>query len=170
MATKVMVQGFKELDDALRELPRATERNTLRRAAIAALKPFLAAVKAKAPVDENVENTPERPPGTLKNSYHIGTRLNKTQARSVRKLGKSGVEVYAGTSDPLGVPTEFGTAPRTIRKGPRAGQSTGAVPAQPHARPAWDETSSKVVVELKEELGKEIAKAAKRLAKKRGKA
>lgn len=149
------VEGLAALDFALGELPKSAARAVLRRVGLKALEPFVEDVKALAPVDADPANTPKRPPGTLRDSYHAGTRLNKSQARTARKEGKSFVEVYAGTNDPAGVQTEFGNAHQA---------------AQPHARPAWDGAQRQVLRDVGEMLGGEIEKAAVRLAKKKMKA
>lgn len=145
------VEGLSDLDFALGELPKATAKAVLRRVGLAALEPFVEDVKALAPVDADPESSPKRPPGTLRDSYHAGTKLNKTQARMARKEGKSFVEVYAGTNDPAGLQTEFGNAHQA---------------AQPHARPAWDGSQRQVLENVKEGLGVEIEKARERLAAK----
>lgn len=149
------IPGLADLDRALGELPKATARNTLRRTGLKALEPFVAKVRSMAPIDADPESSPKRPPGTLRDSYIAGTKLNKSQAKSARKEGKSFAEVYAGTNDPAGVQTEFGNAHQS---------------PQPHARPAWESTQSEVVKLIGEQLGTEIEKAAARLAKKAARA
>lgn len=124
------VDGLKELDKLLGELPRAVARREMQQDGIGALKPFVDAWKAAAPVDADPASTPKRPPGTYRDSIHAGTRLNKSQARTARKEGKSFAEVYAGTNDPAGVQTEFGNAHQA---------------AQPAGRPAWDATQQEVL-------------------------
>lgn len=158
------VKGLRELELALAELPKATARNTLVRAGKEALKPFLEEVKSMAPVDEPGQ-TPERPPGTYRDSWIISTRLNRNQARFARREGKSFAEVYAGTNDPLGVPLEFGTVERVQANG----RETGRIIAKPHGRPAWDGTEFLVLRELGGILFGEIEKSAERLARKRAK-
>lgn len=148
------VEGLAGLDNALSELPKATARNTLIRAGKQALVPFIDAVRVLAPVDEDPASTPNRPPGTLRDSYVIGTKLNKTQARNVRRGGKNFAEVYAGTNDPAGVQTEFGNDHQA---------------AQPHARPAWEATKNEVLATVGDLIWDEIYKSAKRLAAKAAK-
>ena len=148
---KEQVEGLVDLDKALAELPKVTGKAVLRRVGMAALVPFVQRVRAMAPVDADPESTPKRPPGTLRDSYHVGTRLNRTQARTARREGKSYVEVYAGTNDPAGVQTEFGNAHQS---------------AQPHARPAWEETKEDTLGIIKPRLWEEIDKARERLARK----
>jgi len=148
------VEGLSELDFALGELPKAVAQGVLRRVGLAALAPFVEDVRASAPVDEDPASTPGRAPGTLRDSYHTGTKLNKSQARTARREGKSFVEVYAGTNDPAGVQTEFGNAHQA---------------AQPHARPAWDGAQRQVLESVKEGLGTEIEKSRERLARRAAK-
>lgn len=147
----ITVPGLAELDFALGELPKSTARNTLRRVGLKALEPFIEDVKAAAPVDDPA-NTPGRAPGTLRDSYTVGTKLNKAQARMARKEGKSFAEVYAGTNDKAGIQTEFGNAHQA---------------AQPHVRPAWDGAQKQVLRDIGDMLGAEIEKAAVRVAKRK---
>lgn len=146
------VEGLAGLDAALGQLPRATARNTLVRTGKKALEPFLADVKQLAPVDADPANSPKRAPGTLRDSYVIGTRLNKSQTKGVRKEGKQFAEVYAGTNDPAGVQTEFGNAHQA---------------PQPHGRPAWDGVQKQTIDTIGTLLWAEIEKSAQRLAKRR---
>lgn len=139
----VRVEGLKELDAALGELPKATARSVLRRVGIKALKPFDERWRVLAPRDQ----------GNLAESGGIGTKLTRRQASLARKdakaNGKDFVEVYAGANDPSAVQQEFGNE----NHGPQA-----------FMRPAWDETNRKVLEIVKTDLGGEINKAAKRVA------
>lgn len=142
MKYTVKVEGLKALDAALAELPKSTAKATLRRTAIKALQPFDKAWRQKAP----------RLTGHLEESGGVGTKLTTRQARLNRKRDdKSFVEVYAGPNDPAAVPQEFGTVDQ---------------PAQPFARPAWDETQTEVFAIVTTDLAGEIDKSAQRLARK----
>lgn len=152
MTITVKIDGLRALDAALGELPKAVGKSVLRRTAIKALKPVAETAASLAPIDADPASSPKRPPGTLKRSYTVGTKLNKRQARAAKKDGKSSVEVYAGTNDPAGIQTEFGNAHQR---------------AQPHLRPAWEAGKEGVLEIVKTELGGEIDKAAARLAKRR---
>lgn len=149
MINKTQVEGLKELDQALSILPRAVARRELQKDGIGALKPFVDAWKAAAPVDADPASSPKRPPGTLRNSIHAGTRLNKSQARQVRREGKWFAEVYAGTNDPAGVQTEFGNAHQA---------------AQPHGRPAWESAKEEVLRGVGGRLWGKLEQARKQLA------
>lgn len=152
--TSTKIEGLAALDIALGQLPKATARNVLIRTGKKALEPFIDDVRKLAPVDADPASSPKRPPGTLRDSYVIGTKLNKSQAKEVRREGKNFAEVYAGTNDPAGVQTEFGNAHQA---------------PQPHARPAWDGAQRQVLDGISDQLWNEILAAAKRLAKRRAK-
>ena len=148
MKTMVRVEGLKELDKALGELPKATAKNALRRVGRKALKPMRDAAEAKAPELE----------GHLKTSIIVGSRLTTRQAREHRKMFKddrASVEIFMGPNNPAAVPQEFGT----VNHGP-----------QPFMRPAWDAHKGQLLDDIKADLWTEIEKASKRLAKKRAKA
>lgn len=146
---KVRIEGLRELERALAELPKATGKNVLRRVAVRALEPVMEAARARAPVDK----------GTLKESLNVSTKLSKRQQRlNARRVAqsKASVELYAGpTALPHAHLVEFGT----VKMAP-----------QPFMRPAWDATKNKALEIIKSELGSEIDKAAKRLARKRARA
>lgn len=159
---KEHVHGLAELDFALGELPKATARNTLVRVGKKALAHTLADIQNLAPVDA-ASDTPERPAQSYKNSWSVGTQLNKANRRDVKRQGKNFAEVYCGTSQSsLGVELEFGTGERTQHT---TGRETGSVPPQPHARPGWDRTRGLVLETVQESLGDEIEKARQRLAR-----
>lgn len=134
------VEGLKELDEALKELPRATARSTLRRALIEAAKPIARAGEANAP----------RRTGELAQSYTVGSRLSQRQRRLHKK--ESQVEVFVGpTPHPKSVQTEFGNAHQT---------------AEPHLRPAWDSNVMGVLDRIRKILSEQIEKTRVRLARK----
>lgn len=156
MKTTVRVDGLRELDAALGQLPKAAARGVLRRVGIRALQPMAEAARQMAPDDPDTQGN------DLKASITVGTRLNKRQARlarrEARKHGKSFVEVYMGTDDPAGVQQEFGNA----HHGP---QSFMRPAFQSHARGAIDI----VARDLGDEIDRTVARAAKRAAKKAAK-
>ena len=149
MATRVRVEGLRELERALAELPKATARNVLRRTITEAAQPLIADAKKLAP------DRPGKPPNDLANSITISSRLNKQQRKESRGDPKSFVEMYVGPD--VSVPNahghwqEFGT----VHHGP-----------QPFMRPAWDANKNVVLHKIKDELGTQITKAAQRLARK----
>lgn len=142
MRVTVKIEGLKDLDRALGELPKAAGKAVLRRVARKALEPFDKAWRAKAP----------HLTGQLEESGGIGTKLTKRQARLNRKRDdKSSIEIFSGPNNPAAVPQEFGTFDQS---------------AQPFMRPAWAETQDETLAIVKTELGTEITKTADRIARK----
>lgn len=140
----IKIDGLKDLDRALSELPKTTARATLRRVGIKALQPFDKAWRANA--ERN------RLTGALDGSGGVGTKLTRRQAQQAKKSDdKAFVEVYAGPNNPAAVPGEFGTVDQ---------------PPRPFMRPAWDATAGQVLQIVSDELGTEIDKSAKRVARK----
>lgn len=153
--TKVYVEGLRELDAALGELPKSVAKGVLRRIGLKALESVADVMKALAPDD------PETSTGDLVSSIGVGTKLSPRQARLNRKGAreagdKSFVEVYAGAGPaPHAHLMEFGS----VNNRPR-----------PFARPAWDQEKDGVLLVIKRDLGTEIDKAAKRAARRAAKA
>ena len=136
------VEGLRDLDAALSELPKITTAKAVVRRVLK---------KAAEPLRALAEQTAPRLTGALKISIVIGTKLTRRQARMARKEPKSLTEMFIGTSNPAAVPQEFGTQDQK---------------AQPFMRPAWQSTKDQVLTNIGTELGPEIEKTAARLAKK----
>jgi HK97 gp10 family phage protein len=137
--TVVKVEGFRELEQALKALPRATGKNVVRRTLQKASKPFIDAARAAAP----------RATGQLAESIKFSSRLSKRQARLARQETKSTIEVHAGaTALPHAHLVEYGTH----KMAPR-----------PFMRSAWDANKRRALDIIRDEMGNEIMKAAKRL-------
>lgn len=150
-AITVKIEGLRELEQALGELPKATAKNVLRRTLTEAAKPLVSAAQQMAP------DRGGKPPNDLANSITISSRLNKNQKRATRGNEKDFVEMYVGPDVsvpmPHGIFQEYGT----VHHGP-----------QPFMRPAWDGNKMAVLETIKDELGAQIMKSAARLARKRG--
>lgn len=135
---QIQLHGHKELDRALRELPKAVGRAALQRALKRAGEPVRAAAEALAP----------RATGELAESMEIRATLKASQRRGRIKGGP--VEMFIGSTDPKAHLLEFGTS---------------KMPAQPFMRPAWDANKDRVLRTLKDEIWRSLATAARRLAK-----
>jgi HK97 gp10 family phage protein len=134
------IEGLKELDEALKELPKATARNVLLRTLKEQGQPIADAGEANAP----------RLSGKLADSYTVGTKLSRRQKKQNKK--ESMVEVYVGpTPHAKSVQTEFGNAHQA---------------AHPHLRPAWDGNVMRVLDGINRSLAEQIEKARARLARK----
>lgn len=148
MKTTVRLEGFRELDRALGELPKAVARNTLVRVGKKRLQPIAETANALAPDDPETE-------GGLHRSFVVGTKLNRRQKSLLRRAVRRGeadkhfAEIYAGTNDPAGVQQEFGN----VNHGP-----------QPMLRPAWDQHKGGLLPGLGDDLWEAIKKSAARVA------
>ena len=153
MATvTVRVEGLRELERALSELPKSTGKAVLRRTLLKAGKPIADAARSMAPDD------PKTGGNDLRSSIGVGTQLSPRQKKLHRKMfknDKATAEAFAGAGPVLHAHLqEFGT----VNHGP-----------QSFMRPAWDSQKGKALDIIKTEMWTEIEKAAKRLAKKASK-
>lgn len=140
MAERFRIEGLSELEHALRELPKATGKNALKRALM----------KAGQPIEEDAERRAPVLRGHLQRSFGISTKLSRRQ-KSLHKK-QSAVEVFIGPGPlPQAITQEFGTA----HHGP-----------QPFMRPAWDGNRMRTLERIKDDLANEIEKARARLARK----
>lgn len=134
--TKSKLSGFDEFYDVLYELPKATQRNTLKRVNTKAMKPVLEDARSNVPVGAS---------GDLKGSVRI-------QHKVLKKKGALRTSVTAGGGATYYAPfIEFGTV---------------KMPAQPFLRPAIDGKEQDVIDSIKAEMAIEVPKAAARRAKK----
>lgn len=141
MKTSLKLEGLKELEVALSELPRATAKNVLRRTLINA---------GQVMADAESRFAPRGPTKRLSQSPVVTLKLTKRQRGKHVKV--SPIEVFVGpTPHPKSVQTEFGNAHQA---------------AQPHLRPAFDATKTKVAQSIRAELADQIDKAAQRMARK----
>lgn len=145
MANSVRIDGLRELDAALGELPKATGKAVLRRVAKKALEPVAEDYRSHVRVDQ----------GALRDSIGVGTKLTKRQASAYRKMfrdDKAAVEVFAGAGGlTQAITEEFGTPTQ---------------PPQGALRASWDTNKDGVLNTVANSLGEEIDKAAQRLARK----
>jgi HK97 gp10 family phage protein len=141
MKNTVHVEGLRELEAALSELPRATGKNVVRRVLL----------KRAQPVADQMRSAAPREFGNLQTSIGVSTKLSNRQKRQHRKM-KADVEVFIGAGAlPQAHLQEFGTFKE---------------PPQPFARPAWDASKNSVLDGIGKDLWAEIEKAAARLARK----
>lgn len=143
----IEIQGLKDIEAQLRELPKATGKRVARDVLIEA---------GTVVADQGRSNAPLGPTGNLKASYGVGTRLTRRQAGLHVK--ESPVEVFVGPNDPSDIQTEFGNEHQA---------------AQPHLRPAWDSTKARVltiiIYRLQERIERAVERRRRFLAKKAAK-
>lgn len=151
--TTVRVEGLRELDRALKELPKSVARNTLRGVLKKRAKPLADAMVANAPDD------PETGGNDLRSSIGVSTKLSRRQAKLHRREhrdDKAFAEVFVGAGPlPQAHLTEYG-GPNNSPVG--------------WGRAAWDVNKGDILDGIKTDLGQAIDKAATRLAKRRAKA
>jgi HK97 gp10 family phage protein len=134
------IEGLRETERALRELPKATAKGVLKRVLLKASNPLVADWTRRAPVLR----------GFLQRSIGAGTKLSRRQKGKHRK--ESSVEVFVGAGSlPQAITQEFGTAHHA---------------AKPAGRPAWDANKRTMLASMKSDLKAEIEKARARLARK----
>lgn len=143
--TTVKIEGLRDLDRALGQLPKATAKAAMRKVLREAAEPMARTMRQLAPRDE----------WHLYESIDVSTKLNRRQ-RGLHKQEPSPAfaEMFVGTNNPAGVQQEFGNDRH---------------PAQPFMRPAWDSEKMNVLDGISVRLWGEIEKAAQRLARKAAK-
>ncbi len=145
--TKVFkTTGFDELERALvDELPKATAKNILKRAALAAMKPVVERAQQLVPVDK----------GNLRDSI-------KAQALTAKRVSRTRFEASKGVTVAVS-PTGFKQDGFYARF-----QEFGTVKqaANPYMRPAWDSEEGPTLDRIKSEIAVQIGKARVRIARK----
>jgi hypothetical protein len=134
--------GFREIDQALAQLPKSTAAALLRADIRERLEPIAADYRDHVAVEK----------GDLRDGIGVGFRLTRRQARLQRRAGKSFVEGYAGASaDPAAHLEEFGS----IHNAPNRALTA-----------AWDKYGGEKLIDgMSESLWARIRKAADRLAR-----
>lgn len=154
MVEIVKLSGFRELEAALAELPKATGKSVLRKIARAALEPMANDAAAKAP----------HRTGQLAFSISISEKRTSRATRTIKGFKSDptrSIEMAMGPAGGFGAVLlyasfdEFGTVD---------------TPAQPYMRPAWDGGARPALEYIKDNLWAEIDKRAASLAKRRARA
>ncbi|QPI73930.1 HK97-gp10 family putative phage morphogenesis protein [Sphingobium sp. Cam5-1] len=141
MAETFKLEGLKELEAALGQMPRATARATGLRALRLGAEPIARAARRLAPVAE----------GNLVESIDVGTNLARSQRGDRGAVAPLEIHIGPG-QQPQAIAQEFGTYKD---------------PAQPFMTPAWEAERMNALDVVGTALGIEVEKTAARLAKKR---
>lgn len=128
--------GGEEVISALKQLPKATQNNTLRRVLREAMEPIATEVKGNAPTKW----------GDLEESLVTGTKLNKRQS-SMNRENRKVTQLHFGTSDPAGIANEFGNSHQA---------------AQPFFRQAWESGKFRALATIGLKLADQIYAAVAR--------
>lgn len=150
--------GAEDLQKALRDIGKdKTIRTAMRKHLRKATEPTLQMAKNNAPVET----------GRMKDGIALTGVLSRRQRRGgnySEGLGENTVRLFLGAKPRgPGVLSEFGTGPRYTKKG----KFTGAAPAQPFLRPAWEADKYNVLDRFSRSLGPAIERAARRANKKK---
>lgn len=144
------VHGLKDLERVLLELPRSTAKGTVRRAMTKAATPMRDLMASLAPDD------PSSPPLDLHTSIAVSSKQKGGRQISLTRAAANEVVIYIGpTSEgyPQAIMQEFGTIHH---------------PAQPFARPAWEQGNVDMLTRFSVLIGQEIDKTVARVRKRRG--
>jgi HK97 gp10 family phage protein len=169
MTIVAKVTGFRELEEALAELPKTVAKNVLRRTAVEALTPVMETAKAKAP----------RRSGQLHDSIAIRTARNETFNRRASAAFKKYGSAKGVRRDPsTGISLSTGPTGR-FRKNRKGGRPTGLwayaryqefgtaeMQANPYMRPAWDAEKDAMLDRVRTSLTLQLQKAKERMRRK----
>jgi len=165
MKTRVKVEGLKEIQAALQELPKATAKNIMKRVLLKRAEPIVQAAKQNVPVlsgelrDSIVASTKSTGGSAGKKAFAQAMASGATSkqagaaAREANRATSGSIFVYIGPSKLgyYGMFQEFGTKD---------------IPPQPWLRPAWDQNKDGVLTGIASDMWVEIEKAVERRAKK----
>lgn len=165
--TTMKVEGLKDLERALHELPRATGGNVLKRAILAPAKVFADRARELAPEDT----------GKLKNEIAVGKPkiISAGKAAFARAMSEGATRAEAGLAARAANAAAGGAGRHAVvQVGPTHRAFYGLFgefgtvnhPPHPFMRPAWDELSPQMPGMVADTLAEEIEKTRVRLARK----
>ena len=162
------VEGLKELEDALKELPKATAKNTIRRALLAASKPIIDEATAKIRVRRV---TPQIVGSKVKfSSGDAGKRAFAEALSRGASRAEAGEAAHEANAAEGGEGNDITSGVMSVGPTKRAfyGFEFGTIhqAPQPFMRPAWDGHKMQAVEIIKEELKAQIEKARVRIVMK----
>lgn len=172
-AVTVSVSGLKELNDALSELPKATQKSVLLRVLKRAGQPIADAAKGFAREDtgelrESIQVSTKQINSVGKSEFAAAMRagLGKEAAvgalRSARRAAGgqgSSAQVFVG---PANAKTKKDAIKRYVNEYGSVNMS-----AQPYLRPAWDGHKDQALTIIKSDMSAEITATANRIAKRK---
>ena len=161
MSVSMKMDGFRDIEKALADLPRGTSAGAARRAMKKELAPVAATANALWP-------------GSDDDVFRITSKLARSQRHdSAADPSRTALNLFVGApggrdGTPEAHLIEFGTGPRFQKNG----RFTGSVSPTPMLQPAWDMHKHKILeglgARLWDEIEKTVARRAKRAAKARG--
>lgn len=150
MRITVSTSGFKELEQALSALPRATAKNTAKRTLLKAAEPITHTAERLAPDDIKTG-----PPD-----------IHSSIKATVRPKSRKTVWVDVAPFAPLERNPNTGKVTGRYFAAGAIERGVGDMPAKPFMRPAWESEKDNALATIKSMLSVEVTKAFARLAKK----
>lgn len=158
MTAAATLTGFRELEAALADLPKATGKGVLRRIAKGALEPMADAARGRAP----------KRSGALAYSIIVSERRTRRAKPSTTRFVKGRFRATAASGIAMAMgPSRAG---RVLSYATFDEFGTVDTPAFGFMRGAWDMGAARALEFVKDNLAEAIAKAAARVAKRRAKA
>jgi hypothetical protein len=154
------LEGAKELEAALRELPKRIGKNVIKRALTKAAEPMLRQAQ---------QNAARTKPALGEKGVNLSTVLSRRQKRGIKARDGNTVYLFLGANSArwgIAHLIEFGTSMRAHK----SGKSTGRMAAQPWLRDAWAAYKQQTLDNFGKYLWQEIDKAAKSLARRQARA
>ena len=146
MKTELSVEGFRDIERALAQLPAGTAKGVARRAMRKELQP--------------VKDTAEAFWPGANEAFRVTSALKSSQRPAVRE-SRSVTNMFVGSFEPHAHLVEFGTGPRYNK----AGAYRGSVAPQPVLQPAWDIHKRQILAGLGARMWDEITKTIERRAR-----
>ena len=146
MKTELSVEGFRDIERALAQLPASTAKGVARRAMRKELQP--------------VKDTAEAFWPGANEAFRVTSALKSSQRPAVRE-SRSVTNMFVGSFEPHAHLVEFGTGPRYNK----AGAYRGSVAPQPVLQPAWDIHKRQILAGLGARMWDEITKTIERRAR-----
>lgn len=173
--TTVRLEGFRDLEQSLKQLSKAAGKGVLRRAGMKALEPMAELARSMAPEDtgelkRSIAVSAKAKGGAAevgKAEYAAALRAGGSKADAVGALRTARRQANEGTGVPV---VELYMGPEQARSKQEAIKAIvmeyGSFrhTAQPYMRPAWDRDHQAMLERLKDDLGREIDKAVARAA------
>ena len=148
MKASFSVDGLRDIDNALADLPRATSKAVMRRALRKQLEPV-------------AQTANDLWAGADDSAFAVSEKLDRRQPRWEASPTEVVMHVGSTRAAPHAHLIEFGTEPRYHE----SGKFVGAVAPDPSLGPAWETHHRSVIAGIAEELGRELAATMARRAK-----
>lgn len=166
--TTIKFEGLKELEDALLELPKATQGNVLKRAAVAAasdLADYASALAPRGPTRKLSQGIKVAKPKIINpGTAAFASAMKEGSTRAEAAAAARAANQAAGGKG-RSVITSVGPT-KSLFYGLFQEFGTRFHPPKPFMRPAWDALKTSMLETIARVLGEEIEKARKRIARK----